>query len=59
MTQAALVVGGGVAGMTAALNLARQGYPVHLVERQTCSAARPDGYSTLIKARTSAGSWRG
>jgi heterodisulfide reductase subunit A len=34
MTQAALVIGGGAAGMTAALNLARQGYPVHLVERE-------------------------
>ncbi len=33
VTQAALVVGGGVAGMTSALNLARQGYPVHLVEQ--------------------------
>ncbi len=33
VTQAALVVGGGVAGMTAALNLAQQGYPVHLVEQ--------------------------
>jgi heterodisulfide reductase subunit A len=33
VTQAALIVGGGVAGMTAALNLAGQGYPVHLVER--------------------------
>ena len=29
----ALVVGGGAAGMTAALSLARQGFPVHLVER--------------------------
>jgi len=29
----ALVVGGGVAGLTAALALARQGYPVHLVEK--------------------------
>ncbi len=29
----ALVVGAGVAGMTAALALARQGYPVHLVEK--------------------------
>ncbi len=34
VTQAALVIGGGAAGMTAALNLARQGYPVHLVEKQ-------------------------
>lgn len=33
VTQVALVVGGGVAGMNAALNLAQQGYPVHLVER--------------------------
>ncbi len=31
--KAALVVGGGVAGMTAALTLADQGFPVHLVER--------------------------
>ncbi len=30
---AALVVGGGIGGMTAALALARQGYRVHLVER--------------------------
>jgi heterodisulfide reductase subunit A len=34
MVQAALVVGGGVAGMTAAANLARQGYETHLVERE-------------------------
>ena len=31
---AALVIGGGLAGMTAALDLAAQGYPVHLVERE-------------------------
>jgi heterodisulfide reductase subunit A-like polyferredoxin len=31
--QAALVVGGGIAGMTAAMSLARQGYTTHLVER--------------------------
>ncbi|THB71443.1 MAG: CoB--CoM heterodisulfide reductase iron-sulfur subunit A family protein [Desulfobulbaceae bacterium] len=30
---AALIVGGGIAGMTAALSLAEQGYGVHLVER--------------------------
>ena len=30
----ALVVGGGVAGMTAALSLVEQGFPVHLVERK-------------------------
>lgn len=32
--QAALVVGGGAAGMTAALSLAEQGFAVHLVERE-------------------------
>ncbi len=30
----ALVIGGGLAGMTAALSIARQGFPVYLVERQ-------------------------
>ncbi len=30
----ALIIGGGAAGMTAALALADQGFPVHLVERQ-------------------------
>ena len=33
ITQEALVIGGGVAGMTSALNLAEQGFAVHLVER--------------------------
>ena len=31
--QTTLVIGGGIAGMTAALSLARQGYDTHLVER--------------------------
>lgn len=34
VNQAALVIGGGAAGMTAALSLAEQGFFVHLVERQ-------------------------
>jgi len=34
VTREALVVGGGVAGMTAAVELAAQGYPVHLVEKE-------------------------
>jgi len=34
VNHAALVIGGGAAGMTAALNLAAQGFPVHLIERQ-------------------------
>ncbi|MDE3089952.1 MAG: CoB--CoM heterodisulfide reductase iron-sulfur subunit A family protein, partial [Chloroflexota bacterium] len=33
LEHSALVIGGGVAGMNAALNLAEQGFPVHLVER--------------------------
>ena len=33
--QAALVVGGGLAGMTAALAIADQGFAVHLVEKET------------------------
>ncbi len=34
VTKAGLVVGGGVAGMTSALNLAEQGFEVHLVEKE-------------------------
>ncbi|MGC9400615.1 MAG: hydrogenase iron-sulfur subunit [Anaerolineae bacterium] len=34
LTQRALVVGGGIAGMTAAASLARQGFATHLVERE-------------------------
>jgi len=33
ITHSGLVVGGGIAGMTAALSLAHQGYPVHLIEK--------------------------
>lgn len=33
VTHTALVIGGGLAGMTSALAIARQGYPVHLVEK--------------------------
>jgi heterodisulfide reductase subunit A-like polyferredoxin len=36
----ALVIGGGVSGMTAALNLADQGYHVYLVERQETLGGR-------------------
>jgi heterodisulfide reductase subunit A-like polyferredoxin len=34
VNHAALIIGGGAAGMAAALNLADQGFPVHLVERE-------------------------
>ena len=33
LTHSGLVVGGGIAGMTAALALAHQGYPVHVIEK--------------------------
>lgn len=33
VTRAALIIGGGLAGMTAALNLAEQGFSVHLLEK--------------------------
>ena len=35
MNKAALVVGGGVAGMNCALSIANQGHEVHLVEKET------------------------
>jgi len=34
VTQVGLIIGGGVSGMTAALELAKQGFDVHLVERE-------------------------
>jgi heterodisulfide reductase subunit A len=34
VTPAALVIGGGVAGMTSALALADQGFPVHIIEKE-------------------------
>ena len=40
MTPAAMVVGGGIAGIQAALNIAEAGYPVYLVERQPSIGGR-------------------
>ncbi|MEW6425703.1 MAG: CoB--CoM heterodisulfide reductase iron-sulfur subunit A family protein [Bacillota bacterium] len=45
MTNSALVIGGGVAGMTCALELAEQGYQVHLVEKES----RLGGLANRIK----------
>jgi heterodisulfide reductase subunit A len=42
LERSALVVGGGLAGMTAALSLARQGYPVHLVEKSASLGGHAD-----------------
>jgi heterodisulfide reductase subunit A len=40
VTEAALVVGGGVAGLTAALDVANAGYPVYVVEREPSVGGR-------------------
>ena len=47
---AALVIGGGVAGMTAALGLANQGIQVHLVEREQELGGLIRGVQTLFPA---------
>ncbi|MCJ7594602.1 MAG: FAD-dependent oxidoreductase, partial [Desulfobacterales bacterium] len=51
VTHAALVIGGGISGMTTALSLAEQGFDVHIVEKE----AEPGGlirnlYRTLDKS---------
>jgi heterodisulfide reductase subunit A len=51
----ALVIGGGVAGMTAALAIADQGYPVHLVEKEkTLGGMAHEIHQTLDKSDVSA-----
>jgi heterodisulfide reductase subunit A-like polyferredoxin len=48
ITAAALVLGGGLAGMTAALGIAEQGFPVHLVEKEAVlGGLLRDVHSTL------------
>ncbi len=34
VTRSAVIIGGGLAGMTAALEIADQGYPVHIIEKE-------------------------
>ncbi|MDP4160475.1 MAG: FAD-dependent oxidoreductase, partial [Bacillota bacterium] len=46
MNHAALVIGGGVAGMTSALSLADQGYEVHLVEKDQVLGGVAKRFST-------------
>ncbi len=46
MNHTALVIGGGVAGMTSALSLAEQGYEVHLVEKDTSLGGVARRFST-------------
>jgi heterodisulfide reductase subunit A len=48
VNKAAMVIGGGIAGMTAALAMADQGFPVHLVERAAeLGGIAPQVYRTL------------
>jgi heterodisulfide reductase subunit A len=47
VTPTALVIGGGVAGMTAALNLSNQGFDTHLVEKDNQLGGRLNGLYRL------------
>ena len=42
-----LIIGGGISGMTAALNLARQGFEVHLIEKERELGGALRGFYTL------------
>ncbi len=62
VTASALILGGGIAGMTAALNIAGQGYKVHLVEKESslggqaaklCSTLEGDDVQLRIRDLTS------
>ena len=55
VTRAALVIGGGISGMTASLSLARQGFKVHLVERE----AELGGNLRHIKRSLEGYDWQG
>jgi heterodisulfide reductase subunit A len=46
--QSALVVGGGVAGLTAALAIADQGFQVHLIERENALGGSLRNYNTVL-----------
>jgi heterodisulfide reductase subunit A len=55
----ALVIGGGIAGMTAALNLALQGFQVHLVEKKTQIGGRLLHLYRLCPTDENAAEWIG
>ncbi len=49
VVKSGVVIGGGVAGMTAALNLADQGFPVHLLEKTGTLGGNAKRLSSTIK----------
>ena len=55
LTHAALVIGGGVAGMTAALALGDMGHEVHLVERTAKLGGRVLDLDQTIKGNDPGG----
>jgi heterodisulfide reductase subunit A len=54
LTQAALVVGGGIAGMTASAALARQGFETHLIEKNSYLGGLLDKLDQLAPSGISA-----
>lgn len=54
VTSTALVIGGGVAGITAALNLANQGFETHLVEKEAELGGNLKGLDRLFPTDQSA-----
>ena len=57
INQRALIIGGGVAGLTAALNLANQGFEAIILEKNRELGAWPGGCSTPSKAWTCRPTW--
>jgi heterodisulfide reductase subunit A len=54
LCKTALVIGGGIAGITAALDIARQGYPVHLIEKTSGLGGNLKHVKTTLKGEPTA-----
>lgn len=48
VTPTALIIGGGIAGMTAAIDIANRGFKVYLVEKKTSIGGRMAGYDRIF-----------
>ena len=57
VNNAALIIGGGVAGMTAALTLAEQGFPVHLIERKSHLGGNLRHLRYFVQTDTNGNTW--